>query len=363
MAFSDLNADNTRAWEAGRSMETGVGSGVLLGIISGALLGVFALPMKAVLRWRWENTWLMYCVWSLLILPWGLAFLTVPGITSVIGSVSTSSLAWIFLFGFGWGIGCVLFGLGLKLVGLALGTAIVLGLNNALGAILPLFLSHQSAISAASVQTLVAGVVVMLFGVVLCSWAGVQKERELVREKPGADAPADSTERARGILICIGGGIIGTCFNLALVFGGELNAAALKAGASELNANNPVWCISLLGGFLPNIAYCSYLLNRNSGWKLFVPKKSRIDWVLAFAMGLMWLSGVAIYGMSVQRLGNLGASIGWALIQSTAIIAGNVSGFVTGEWRGTTARAKTTMAWGLCVLIVGIAVVGCSAAL
>ncbi|HXR74341.1 MAG TPA: L-rhamnose/proton symporter RhaT [Bryobacteraceae bacterium] len=344
-------------------MNTAVGSGILLGIVSGALLGVFALPMKAVLRWRWENTWLMYCVWSLLILPWGLAFLTVPGITSVLGSVSSSSLAGVFLFGFGWGIGCVLFGLGLKLVGLALGTAIVLGLNNALGAILPLFLSHEPVIVTAGVQALIAGVFVMLVGVVLCSWAGVQKERESAGKTADTVTSTNSTRRARGILICVGGGIIGTCFNLALVFGGDLNAATLKAGASELNANNAVWCISLLGGFIPNVAYCSYLLTRNSGWKLFTPRKSQLDWFLAFAMGLMWLSGVAIYGMSVQRLGKLGASIGWALIQSTAIIAGNISGVVTGEWRGTTAKAKATMAWGLFVLILGIAVVGWSAAL
>jgi L-rhamnose-H+ transport protein len=147
------------------------------------------------------------------------------------------------------------------------------------------------------------------------------------------------------------------------VFGGELSRAALKAGASELNANNPVWCISLLGGFIPNFAYCSYLLTRNSGWKLFSPEKSRIDWFLAFTMDLMWLSGVAIYGMSVQRLGRLGASIGWALIQSTAIIAGNLSGFTAGEWRGTGERAKRTMGWGLSALIVGIVVIGWSAAL
>jgi L-rhamnose-H+ transport protein len=113
----------------------------------------------------------------------------------------------------------------------------------------------------------------------------------------------------------------------------------------------------------PNFAYCSYLLTRNSGWKLFSPEKSRIDWFLAFTMGLMWLSGVAIYGMSVQRLGKLGASIGWALIQSTAIIAGNLSGFIAGEWRGTGERAKRTMGWGLCALIVEIVVVGWSAAL
>jgi L-rhamnose-H+ transport protein len=147
------------------------------------------------------------------------------------------------------------------------------------------------------------------------------------------------------------------------VFGSELSSAALKAGATELNANNPVWCISLLGGFLPNFVYCSYLLGKNSSWKLFSPGKSRIDWLLTFIMGLTWLSGVAVYGMSVQRLGRLGASIGWALIQSTAIIAGNVSGLLMGEWRGTAARAKKTMAWGLLILILGIAVVGYSATL
>ncbi|HXE14544.1 MAG TPA: L-rhamnose/proton symporter RhaT [Bryobacteraceae bacterium] len=344
-------------------MNSGVGSGILLGILSGGLLGIFALPMKGAKRWRWENTWLMYCVWSLLVFPWILAFVTVPGLPHVMGSVSAKSLALVFLFGFGWGIGSVLYGLGLKLVGLALATAIVLGLNNALGAILPLFLSHTSAASSAGGQTLIAGVVVMVGGVVLCSWAGKQKERDTAVGAPETAGSAVPSRRARGILICIGGGIIGTCFNLALVYGGELTQAAIHAGATDLNANNPVWCISLLGGFLPNLAYCAYLLTKGSGWTLFRPTGARIDWFLAFAMGLMWLGGVAIYGMSVQRLGSLGASIGWALIQSTAIIAGNVSGFVTGEWKGTSVKAKQTMAWGLLVLIAGIVVVGWSAAL
>jgi L-rhamnose-H+ transport protein len=344
-------------------LSTGVGSGVLLGIASGILLGVFALPMKGVRRWRWENTWLMYCFWSLLVLPWCLAFFTVPQLAGVIGAVSTSSLVWTFLFGLGWGIGCVLFGLGLKLVGLALGTAIVLGLNNALGAILPLLLSHRSEIGAASGQTLIAGVAIMLAGVVACSWAGKRKERDSRTGTVGAIEVTDSAGRARGILICIAGGIFGTCFNLALVFGMELNKAALSVGATELNANNAVWCISLLGGLVPNLAYCAYLLSKNSGWTLFNPAKSQRDWLLALAMGLMWLGGVAVYGMSVQSLGRLGASIGWALIQSTAILAGNVSGFSTGEWRGTSAAAKKAMGVGLFILILGIVVVGWSATL
>jgi L-rhamnose-H+ transport protein len=337
-------------------MGSGVGEGLIFGVVSGSLLGVFALPMKAVRQWQWENTWLMYCFWSLLILPWSLAFLSVPHLLNVIGGVSARALALPFVFGFGWGIACVLFGLGLKLVGLALGTAIVLGLNNALGAILPLFLAHRSEIATAGAQTLVAGVAIMLVGVVLCSWAGKQKEGN-------SPAGARGTGRAKGILICLTGGVIGTSFNLALVYGTDLSNAALKSGASTLNANNPVWCISLLGGLLPNLAYCAYLLTRNTSWNLFRPEKSKLDWFLSFTMGLMWLSGVAIYGMSVQQLGKFGASVGWALIQSTAIIAGNVSGFATGEWSGTAKKAKRTMLAGLIVLILGIVVVGWSATL
>lgn len=166
--------------------------GVLLGIASGVLLGLFALPMKAIARWRWENTWLMYSFWSLLILPWGLALVTVPELANVMGMVPTRSLVWVFLFGMGWGVGCVLFGLGLKLVGLALGTAIVLGLNNALGALLPLSLSHRSESTGASGQVLVAGVAIMLAGVVACSWAGQRKERD------SAKTTASSKSRAGG---------------------------------------------------------------------------------------------------------------------------------------------------------------------
>jgi hypothetical protein len=92
---------------------------------------------------------------------------------------------------------------------------------------------------------------VILFRVAFVFMAGAQKERESAKGESDRSTPTGLTGRARGILVCVAGGVIGTCFNLALVFGGELSRVALKAGASELSANNPVWCISLLGGFIP----------------------------------------------------------------------------------------------------------------
>jgi hypothetical protein len=35
--------------------------GILLAIAAGVLLGSFALPMKRIREWQWENTWLAYC--------------------------------------------------------------------------------------------------------------------------------------------------------------------------------------------------------------------------------------------------------------------------------------------------------------
>ncbi len=334
---------------------------MLLGIASGALLGAFALPMKMVRRWRWENTWLVYCVSSLLFLPWILAFFTVPDLVGVMRSVAFGSLFWPFLFGFGWGIGCVLFGLGLKLVGLALGTAIVLGLNNALGAILPLVLFHRSEVHKSSGQAILAGVAIMLLGVVRLRSCGKQERTGIRNSKP--DGENGSAKRASGVLICIAGGVFGTCFNLALVFGTELRDAALHAGATQLNANNPVWCIPRFGGLLANFGFCAYLLTKNSTWSLFNPQGSKLEWMLAIAMGVMWMGGVAIYGMSVEQLGRLGASIGWALIQSTAIVSGNLCGLATGEWQGAGSPALRAMGLGLALLLAGICVVGWSATL
>ena len=120
---------------------TNAALGLTLGITSGAFLGSFALPMKKIKLWNWENTWIMYSVWALIVLPWFWAFLTVPKLIDVYGAVSTSTMLKVFLFGAGWGVASVGFGIGLKLLGLALGMAIVLGLNNAIGAILPLILA------------------------------------------------------------------------------------------------------------------------------------------------------------------------------------------------------------------------------
>jgi hypothetical protein len=49
-----------------------------------------------------------------------MGFATVPGLPQILGSVPDVDLALVFLYGFGWGVGAVLYGLALNMVGLAL---------------------------------------------------------------------------------------------------------------------------------------------------------------------------------------------------------------------------------------------------
>jgi L-rhamnose-H+ transport protein len=56
-------------------------------------------------------------------------------------------------------------------------------------------------------------------------------------------------------------------------------------------------------------------------------------------------------------LGKLGASIGWPVIQSMAVLGGNVVGIFSGEWKGAGRKPFVTMLFGLTLLVVGILVI------
>lgn len=110
-----------------------------------------------------------------------------------------------------------------------------------------------------------------------------------------------------------------------------------------------------------NAAYCGYLLFRNRSWSNFGVKEPWRNCLLSLGMGGMWMGGVAVYGAAVSQLGSLGPSVGWALIQSMAIMAGSLVGLLTGEWQDAGVRFRVRMAAGLVVLFAGMALVSAAA--
>ena len=119
--------------------------GLLLAALGGGLDASQALVMGLAKRWRWETIWLVWAVFGCLILPWAAAFLMLrdPTPFEVLRYVPRDTLTQVLLYGAGWGVGAILFGLGVVRVGMGLGLGITVSLTAANGALLPLFQNNR----------------------------------------------------------------------------------------------------------------------------------------------------------------------------------------------------------------------------
>ena len=327
------------------------GLGLWLVLLGGILQGSFALPMKRMPGWRWENTWFIYSIAAMLVLPWAIAFATVPHFGQVLGETHSEALAEVALFGFGWGIGSTLFGLGISRVGIALTFAIVLGITASLGSLLPLIVLHPDQLFTRQGYALLAGLAIVILGIGMCSAAGHRREREL------------STQAVKvagagfwlGLVICVFSGVFSAMLNFSFVFGKELQQNSLAAGATSAMASNLVWAVALSAGFVVNAGYCVYLLQKNRTWQILSQKNiPALYWLGATLMGVVWFFGITAYGMGATDLGPLGAALGWPVFMAMNIITANVWGVLSGEWKGSS-RLTYAYSWaGISVLLVAV---------
>lgn len=318
-------------------------AGVLIG---GILNGSFVAPIKRLVRWRWENSWLVYSISGLLVVPWLAAWWTVPELSTVIGGASSAALSQVLLFGLGWGLGSVLFGLGVNRLGLAIGYGLILGLIAPIGTFLPLIVLHPEQLGTRRGISLIIGTVIVLGGIFLCAKAGRMREGKLAPRKGFVT----------GLVICVLAGIFSPMLNFSFAFGGELQERALAAGATLDAASNAIWPLCLTAGFLSNAGFAALLLWRNGTWRVFRDSRPA-DWFWGVMMGVLCFGSFIVYGAGANALGSLGAVVGWPLFMSMALITSNTLGWLSGEWRGAPPQALRYAAAGIAVLIVAITVI------
>jgi L-rhamnose-H+ transport protein len=331
-----------------------IGWGLMLVFVGGMLNGSFAAPMKRLAAWRWENIWLVYSLTGLLILPWVIALATVPHLGGVLQQSSGAVLAKVALFGFAWGIGGLLFGQGIARVGLALGFAVILGITSSFGSLVPLAILHPDQLGTRQGLALIAGTVVMTLGLVFLAVAGRRRERE---QASGA-AAAERSGFGVGLVICILSGVFSSMLTFAFVFGDKMQDLSRQAGASAAMSGNGIWALAVSCGCLPNVAYCIYLLNKNHTWSVFREKTGGAGYAMGAAlMGILWYSGLVVYGMGTAALGALGKIVGWPVFMSVDIVTGIAWGFLGGEWKGASRTALAYCLTGIAILFVAIGVI------
>lgn len=324
--------------------------GLLILIVAGVTNASFSLPMKFTRRWQWENTWLVWTIYALIILPPVMALATIPSLFQVYSEVGFGIVATVAAFGAGWGIAQVLFGLAIDAIGIALAFSIVLGISAALGSLIPFIRLHPEKLFSPAGYTIVAGVILVIIGVSVCAVAGRKRERA---QLTGATAPR-KTSYARGLSFAIIAGICAALMNFGIAFGGPIIRAATEAGAKPEWTINAIWLPLMMAGAIPNLAYCIYLLRKNDTGSRFRESGTGTYWFLAFVMAAFWFGSTILYGISTGKLGELGAVLGWPLFMSLIVITASVLGIVTGEWKGTGKKPLRIQIAGVAVLVLAV---------
>jgi len=340
--------------------------GFALTFLAGLSVGFCMWSMKWARTWKWENFWLIYSLFSLIIFPFGLAFWLLPHLGRVYASLMPFEALKPFLLGVLWGFAQLGCGICLHKIGFAVTGAVVNGIGAAFGTLLPLALLHRAMVFQTSGVLILSGTLVMLGGVALCGWSGYQRENEASRQGRGAGFSVKesamsqvASTRAGYILnvgIAVGAGVLASLLNVALAYGGDIIQNARLQGGQASWSPLAVWPIALLGGSLANMAYCIYLLSHNNSWGNFRGGIREVfNPVLA---GFMLMGGVALYSSGTTFLGILGVSIGYALYMIVVILSGQLAAIFTGEWYLTRRVTSRLFGAGIALLFLAFIAIG-----
>jgi L-rhamnose-H+ transport protein len=324
-------------------------------LVAGFFQGTFVLPMTMTKKWEWEHTWGTFSLLGMLIFNWILAFIFIPNTLSIYGSVPSRDIIILILFGAGWGVGAILFGLGMDKLGMALGYPIIMGLIASLGALIPLVIFFPETLLKAKGLMLLSGTTLAIVGIIFCSRGGARKQPEETNREG-----IRSGAFAVGLSIAIFAGIL-SCFpNVGMAFGENMIDAARELGISDTFAGNTVWALFFTVGFIVNCIYCLYLMIRRNSLKEYFNPESLRNVGLCALMSLLWIGSFYLYGMSAAKLGKWGVIVGWPLFICLSIVVGNLWGIWRGEWKGAPPRARTLLNTGILILLVAVVVIAVS---
>lgn len=320
-------------------------TGLLFILAGGAMQGSFTIPQKFLRGWSWEAGWLLYSCAGMALFPWLLVAVIIPHPFEVYANVGFAPLGLAALFGAGWGIGSVLFGLGVASVGTALAFAIIISLTAAVGSIVPLAVLHTDQLGTWRGAMLFLGLAIVIAGVALCSKAGMLKETALYQKRTGAFT--------RGLAICVASGMASPMFNFSVAFGEPISREAARLGANPANASIAILAVAISSGFLINAGYCVHLLVKNKSWKTPHP----VGLSLTLLMGFLWMFGMFFYGIGQTRLGPYGPILGWPVFMTVIVLIANLWGILTGEWHGAGRKAFGYLAAGNALMIGALMVI------
>lgn len=345
--------------------------GLIFHSIGGFASGSFYMPFNKVKKWSWESMWIVGGLFSWLIVPPLIAWLTIPDFFQIILSASPQVLQIVYIMGLLWGIGGLTYGLGVRYLGMSLGNSVVLGFCAAFGSLVPPIyynivptpgkISLTDMLGDTGGLLVLLGVLVCLIGIAISGAAGMFKEKELSFEQKSASVKEFAL--VKGLIVAVISGVLSSFFNFGVEAGKTIADVAatqndlLFAGSSKLFQNNVIFVVILWGGLTTNLIWCMYLNYKNKSFGDYRNLKAPLlrNYMFSALAGTTWFMQFFFYGMGESKLGS-GAS-SWILHMSMIILTSNMWGFYRKEWKGVSKKTLITILVGVSVIILSVFIV------
>jgi L-rhamnose-H+ transport protein len=348
--------------------------GVIFHFIGGFASGSFYMPYKKVKGWSWESFWIVGGLFSWLIVPPLAAAMTIPNFMNIITASESSVLGSTYLMGLLWGIGGLTYGLGVRYLGVALGSSIILGLCSVFGALVPSIYYYFNPAEGKDTivdlltntwgQLVLLGLLLCIVGIVISGKAGAMKDNDLGGSH--TDASGSEYQLTRGLIFAVISGVLSACFSFGIEAGSTMGAQANElwkaANPAEIGEflfrNNVIFVVILWGGLTTNLIWCMILNFKNKSFGDYTDSNTPLvkNYLLCALGGTMWFLQFFFYGMGESKMGN-GAS-SWILHMSFIILVANSWGLLTKEWTGVSKKTLSTIAAGIITIIISVLIVG-----
>ena len=354
--------------------------GIASALLAGTRLGLYALPGKYTKDFQEENKWSLFFILTMFVVPLICTFALMKDVGGIYSGIDRGILTTMVVASFLWGCGVMMWGKAIDHIGLSLGFSLFIGTVILVGSILPLGIAiskGQPLPSGAALATILAGIAIVLFGVIANGRAGLTREADEAAEEVadevidevaqevidagGEDAEAAAIPQqksyAMGIFIAVFGGLLATGFNVAFTYGaGPLGDAVAAAG-------NPAWMTAMavmlpvfLSGGVVMTLYFLWQLSQKKAWGSFQTPSFGLNFVLIFIMAFFHYAASAMYAFAADSLGANGPVVVYAIFNTTCLVVAVISGIATGEWVKASSEAKSWLYKGLVCMVVGVLV-------
>lgn len=331
--------------------------GVLLAIFAGLMLGLYALPEKFTKDFKYENTWSLFFLLTMFVVPIIASITLINGFGEIFGNMPSDIWVKMGLTSFLWGIGVMMWSKAINHIGLSLGFSLFIGTIILVGSLLPYL---EEDLPASNIfTTILIGLAVVLIGVFANGKAGLIREKD--EAATGEKKDEGKGSMVAGILIAVIGGLLATGFSYANAAGRPyLHEACQAQGNAEWVTAVAVMFPIFISGGIVMTAYFLWQLSQKKAWGDFKTPAFSKNFVLILIMAVFHYAASALFAFAAYKLGESGNTVGYAIFNTSCVVTAIVSGIITKEWIKASGKAKKFLYFGLTCMVLGIIIVAYS---